>query len=147
MAFKHNLKNGLEAVKGAWRRHFVTVPAGNTPAEDARLLAAMCAESRTMVASDGYRYWYYFPMVPADGDVIRHLMERNGITPTFRLSKYGMFGSGRRAAFRVSHSYLLNSGGCLDFVKSIPTFGRPEQRTRVLDKINAVRNELGVRTR
>ena len=114
-----HLKNTIEIVRAGWRRHFGKVPVANMPEGDAKMLSAMCAETVTMTASNGRTYWYFFPLGAADNEIVRYLMERNGVVPTFRMSRYGRYNGDRRAAFRISEDYLLQHPHILNFVEKI----------------------------
>lgn len=113
------LFNGIQVIKYGIRRAFNRARVGDTAPQDIKLLSAMCAAAHVMTAGNGDEYWYYFPDNIEDAKVAQYLMERNGVVPTFRMSRYLAGWGNRRPAFRLSQSYLLRHPEQNNFVKQI----------------------------
>lgn len=113
------LFNGIQVIKYGIRRVFNRACVGDTAPQDIKLLSAMCAAVHVMTTGNGDEYWYYFPDNIEDAKVAQYLMERNGVVPTFRMSRYLAGWGNRRPAFRLSQSYLLRHPEQNRFVKQI----------------------------
>ncbi|GEM_PF-4555877 len=113
------LFNGIQVIKYGIRRAFNRARVGDSAPQDIKLLSAMCAEVHVMTTGNGDEYWYYFPDNIEDAKVAQYLMERNGVVPTFRMSRYLAGWGNRRPAFRLSQSYLLRHPEQNNFVKQI----------------------------
>ncbi|MDE5615297.1 MAG: hypothetical protein K2I81_00485 [Alphaproteobacteria bacterium] len=111
--------NGIQFIKSGIRRIFNKSHIGSNADQDLNLLSAMCVETHILTASNGGKYWYYFPNTMENVDVAQYLLERNGVVPTFRMSRYMAGFSRRRPAFRLSQSYLLRHPEINEFVKKI----------------------------
>lgn len=135
--------NGIQVIKSGIRRAFVKSNVGNNAEQDVKLLSAMCAETHMLTVSSGGQYWYYFPDKVENADVVQYLLERNGVVPTFRMSRYLAGFRNRRPAFRLSHSYLLRHPELYKFVEKIK-----ERNYAMINDVNlqqqltAVRNQM-----
>lgn len=114
-----NLFNGIQVIKCGIRRMFNRAHVGDTAQQDIKLLSAMCEEAHVLIANNGGLYWYYFPADVKNVEVAQYLMARNGVVPTFRMSRNFAGWLNRRPAFRLSVPYLLNHPEQNKFVKQI----------------------------
>ena len=114
--------------------------------EDVKLLSAICDEVHVLCTCNGRKYWYYCPDKMENVCVAKYLLERNGVVPTFRMSRYLAGWGNRRPAFRLSRSYLLRHPKLNEFVKKIEE-AKYTIRTDadVQNKIVAIRNQLNQR--
>ena len=137
------LFNGIQVIKYGIRRAFNRARVGDTAPQDIKLLSAICDEVHVLCAGNGDEYWYYFPDNVEDAKVAQYLMERNGVVPTFRMSRYLAGWGNRRPAFRLSQSYLLRHPEQNNFVKQIEERGaRSIEDANLQQQILNLRNQM-----
>jgi len=122
-----HLYNGYQKIKCGVRRLFVKPNVGPNAAEDAQMLSMICSETHTMAAMNRVNYWYYFVDDTDNIELARYLLKRNGVVPTFRMSRYNRLAGTRRPAFRLSVSYLAKHAEIFEFLKKI----RPQREINV----------------
>ncbi len=140
------LFNLVQRVKYSLRRAFYKPVVGITPNMDVKMLSEMCEEVHVFRATDGGLYWYYFPASAENMSVIEYLLNRNGVMPTFRMSRnFAGFGN-FRPAFRLSQKYLVRHPVVNDFVAKIQERSIYNDEAAVIQQqIEKIRNQMGAR--
>ena len=117
-------------IKAALKDAFYGTPTilGWTPKQDARALAAMSIGVSHLRASNGQAYWYFFLKDINDRDLVRFLMQRNGLKPEFHMSKYYEY-VGKTPAFRVRMTDISKYYYLGKFTNDIKMFFDSEEKT------------------
>lgn len=109
------------------------------PVEDARVLAAMSADSMFLTATNGCKYYYYFARNEQDTSVAKYLLARNGVkTQKHRSSYYYV----PRIGLRVKTDVLDKNQAAKDFIGSIDLSAPFADADEVQKRIMLARNQM-----
>lgn len=131
--------NAIQIFKSSIRRIFVKKGVGDTAQNDIELLSAMCEKSDFMRASNGGIYWYYLTWDVEDLPVAEYLLNRNGIVPEFRMSRYRSVCGESQPLLRLSQSYLLKHSELYNFVKQVKV---SSEDASIRQQILNIRNQM-----
>jgi len=141
---KVNLYNKIQRIKNWFHPRGVVVPVEHNAADDAELLSCLCDEVLNLRARNGRHYWYYFPTNAEKLDVVKYLLNRNGVHPKVHFSYYCAYGNLGRLSLRLRTWYFLRNPNVKKFVDSINN--KVAASPSVLEqKIATIRSEMGQR--
>ncbi|MBD5400760.1 hypothetical protein HDR61_03390 [bacterium] len=110
--------------------------------DDAAILNRLAWDNLIMHASNGKQYWYYFPVDANDVDVVRYLLNRNGIWAQQHNSKYCVdrFGK-KRLSFRLKTSYFIDNPDVEKFVRLVSKSYSYDEKM-IMEQINGIHAQI-----
>ncbi len=128
-----------------YRIHDMFTPTPQLPCptadNDARLLLSISYGIEVIHARDGNKYWYYLMPDTERRDVVRYLLRRNGVTPSFHNSHYS-YTCKTRPVFRVKQSVVDGNPAVKDFIAKVTTAQAIQDRNSVEQQVRQIKMQM-----